>query len=263
MDSPGSHEFQEGEIAASLSEMQAVIQRVEEEFGVMLPDEELASVRTAGQVYRLIQLELTTQPTPPPALAFLQLRLALQADSKTSRTLLRPSTQLALLFPRSIRTEQWKRLADSTNLTLPPLRPLRWVRDTIRILTGVAASSSFVAMVLATRPSGLLWFPPLLMAAFVGLVTYRVLFVVTQSLVLEFPMQSLGELAQKLVETCPEQFREPGSSSTSPEAAWLRFTDALAQELSVDPADIHPDSSIFLNSHYESAPKQKPHSLGE
>jgi len=132
-------------------------------------------------------------------------------------------------------------------LTLPPLRPLRWVRDTIRILTGVAASSAFVGMVLATRPFGLLWFPPLLMAAFVGLVTYRVLFVVTQSLVLEFPIRTLGELAQTLVETYPEQFREPGLPSTSPEAAWQRFTQTLAQELSVDPAEIHPDSSIFLH----------------
>jgi len=252
-----------GEIVASLSEMYRVVQKLEEEFGVMLPDDELTSVRTAGQLYRLIQLELTTQPNPPPALAFHRLRLALQADSRTSRTVLRPSTPLALIFPRALRQEQWKHLANSTNLTLPPLRLPRWLRDQVRIATGLAAAGSFAGMVLLTRPDGLLWFPPLLMAAFAGLVTYRVLFVVTQPLVLEYPVKTLSELAQTLVETYPEQFLGPGLPADSPEAAWQRFIQTLGRELCVDPVDIHADSSIFTQGHTESTATQKPHSLGE
>ena len=252
-----------GEIVASLSEMNRVVQKLEEEFGVMLPDDELTSVRTAGQLYRLIQLELTTQPNPPPELAFHRLRLALQADSRTSRTVLRPSTPLALIFPRALRQEQWKHLANSTNLTLPPLRLPRWLRDQVRIATGLAAAGSFAGMVLLTRPDGLLWFPPLLMAAFAGLVTYRVLFVVTQPLVLEYPVKTLSELAQTLVETYPEQFLGPGLPADSPEAAWQRFIQTLGRELCVDPVDIHADSSIFTQGHTESTATQKPHSLGE
>jgi hypothetical protein len=245
MDSSDDRELRSGEIVASVTEMHRVIQRLEEEFGVMLPDDELASVQTAGQLYRLIQLELTTQPMLSPASAFHRLRRALQASPRTSHTLIRPSTQLVELMPRPNRAHDWQLLASSTNLTLAPLRPLRWVRDAVRILTGLAATFAFVGMVLATRPFGLLWFPPILMAVFVGLVTYRILFVITQSLVLEFPQQTLRELAQSLVETYPEQF-QPGLPPMAPEVAWQRFTHILAQELRMDPADIHPEFRIFL-----------------
>jgi hypothetical protein len=118
------------------------------------------------------------------------------------------------------------------------------VRDTVRILTGLAAVFTFVGMVVATRPFGLLWFPPLLMAAFVGLITYRILFVFTQSLVLEFPQQTLGELAQWLVETHPEKF-QPGTTPMTSEVAWQRYSQILAEELDLDIADIDPEFRIF------------------
>ena len=256
MDSADNRELRSGEIVASVTEMHRVIQRLEEDFGVMLPDDELATVQTAGQLYRLIQLELTTQPMSPPASAFHRLRLALQALPRTSHALIRPSTHLVELLPRPNRAHDWKLLASLTHLTLPPLRPLRWVRDAVRILTGLAAIFVFVAMVLATRPFGLLWFPPILMAVFVGLVTYRILFFITQPLVLEFPRQTVGELAQTVVETHPEQF-QPGLPPMPHEAAWERFSHTLAQELGIDPIDIHPEFRIFSQSHV-SAQKKSP-----
>jgi hypothetical protein len=107
-----------------------------------------------------------------------------------------------------------------TALDLPPLRPFRWLRDAIRVATGVAAIAVFVVMVLFTRPSGLLWFPPLLVSFFAGLITYRSLFVATQPLVLEFPVRTLGELAQDLVERTPESFAESGTPQRTPEQVW-------------------------------------------
>lgn len=228
----------------------------------MLPDDDLARVRTAGELYRLVLIELKMQPTPSPAIPFHRVRIALQTAVPHWIPVPRPSTRLDSLFPKASRAEDWRRLAAASQLDLPPLRPYRWLRDTIRIATGLAATAAFVAMVLITRPSGLLWFPPLLVSAFAGLVTYRVLFVATQSLALEYPVKTLGELAERLVEACPEQFRETGQAP-SLETSWQQFVQTLGQEFSIDPADIYPDSSNFMRSQVELTSKQKPHSQGE
>ncbi len=217
-----------------------LIQRLEEAFGVVLPDSDLDTAKTVDDLYRLILIELKTQPTPSPAIPFHRLRQALQSGSSRKHAALRPSTRLASIFPIVSRTEEWKHLAALTALDLPPLRPFRWLRDAIRIATGLAAVGVFVGMVLFTRPSGLLWFPPLLVSVFAGLITYRSLFVATQPLVLEFPVRTLGELAQDLVERSPELFVERTITPLSSEQVWAQLLRIVGQAY---PSDGKPATS--------------------
>lgn len=224
----------------------SLVQRLEEAFGVLLPDRDLASAKTLDDLYRLILIELKTQPVPPPSLPFHRLRHALQSwtqsalqsgtqywirpRTQSETTALRPSTPLASLFPiRATRAADWKHLAALSALDLPPLRPFRWLRDSIRIATALTAIAVFVGLVLFTRPSGLLWFPPLLLSAFAGLVAYRSLFVATQGLVLEFPVRTLGELAQTLVERNPAAFSGLPNPPLTPEQVLSSMLEIAAQ----------------------------------
>lgn len=239
MDAGEHHDLRGGEIVSAPDPQ--LIQQVEEAFGVLLPDDDLARIKTAGELYRLVLIELKMQPTPSPAIPFHRLRRAVQAMAHHGIAVPRPSTRLDVLFPKPSRMEDWKRLAAASQLDLPLLRPYRWLRDTIRIATGVVASAAFVAMVLITRPSGLLWFPPLLVAAFAGLVTYRGLFVGAHSLFLEFPVRSLGELAQVLVETNPAAFVDGVVAAPTPQQIWDEIV-AIASDVRISGRESGPSN---------------------
>jgi acyl carrier protein len=104
-----------------------IVLRIEDEFSISLPDDELSSVRTVGELYELVLSKLDTTPACLSSKAFYRTRQALVECLGLPRQSIRPSTPLDSLLPRTSLVQKWQEIADRTGLALPPLRrPRRW-----------------------------------------------------------------------------------------------------------------------------------------
>ncbi len=101
---------------------------IEDEFSIKIPEERLATLRTAGDVARAV-IELR-RPAPDPAREkdFLAFRRALSAETGMDEEAIAPETRLADLFPWHGRARRWRRVHDlltREGVELPPLQSHR------------------------------------------------------------------------------------------------------------------------------------------
>lgn len=223
-----------------------LVMRIEEEFGIDLPDEELQSIKTVGELYRLVLTKLETGESQRLNRAFYRLRRAMIACLGVSRRIIRPSTKLAPLLPRATRIAAWRSIAEVSELKLPRLRHPRWARDGIRVLTGVAAVAFFAAMVLWTHPWGLFWLPLLGATVFVGVMVMMGLYAATPFLARELPVRTLGELSKivlgmNLAQLAPEDGSEEPLGKGD---IWQRIVHIFCDQMQLNWEQITPEARI-------------------
>lgn len=110
-----------------------IVMRIEEDFSIDLPDVELASVQTVGDLYELVVKKLDTKPSRLSSKAFYHTRRTLVECLGLPRRSIRPSTRLDSLLPRSSLVERWQELSDHAGLSFPALeRRKRWTDSFLR-----------------------------------------------------------------------------------------------------------------------------------
>jgi len=223
-----------------------IVMRIEEEFAIDLPDTELGSIRTVGDLYRLVLSKLETAPSFRPARSFYRLRRAIIACLGRQRKFIRPNTSLAHLLPRPTRIAAWKSLAEVSELQFPKLRHPRWARDTFRALGWIGALTFFVGMVMWTHPSGFPWIPLTLATPVIGVFVTFTLYGVTPFLAYELPVRTVGELSKQLLGM---NFKEFGSESEggrllSKEDIWQRMVAIIVEQMQLKWEEITPEARI-------------------
>jgi hypothetical protein len=106
-----------------------LILRVEEAFGITLPDSEASRIVTIGDMYQLILSRLRQNRSTRclTARAFHRFRQALVSEADLPRSSVHPDTQLDRVVPTSRRRRLWPRLARRLGLKLPKLRRPVWL----------------------------------------------------------------------------------------------------------------------------------------
>ena len=227
-----------------------IVMQIEEEFGIELPDSELTSVQTVGDLYMLVLGKVESNGTQSAAASlttkvFYRLRKAMRKCLGQQRKFLMPSTKLAHLLPKPTRIAAWKCLEEVSELTFPKLRHPRWARDTYRVVAVGAGIAFLWAMASWSRPSGFLWVPLLLATVVVGGFVLKGLYAATPFLAWELTMRSAGELAQVLLESNVTAFlRETGDQNPSRQEVWTRLVYIFSDQQQLRPAEIVPEARI-------------------
>jgi acyl carrier protein len=223
-----------------------IVMRIEEEFAIDLPDPELSSVRTVGDLYRMVLSKLETAPPVRPARSFYRLRRAIVACLGRQRKFIRPNTSLAHLLPRPTRIAAWKSLAEVSELQFPRLRHPRWARDTFRALGWAGALSFFVGMVMWTHPSGFPWIPLMLATPVIGAFVAFSLYAVTPFLAYELPVRTVGDLSKQLIGLNLKEFgsESEGGRLLSKEDIWQRIVAIIVEQMQLKWEDITPEARI-------------------
>jgi acyl carrier protein len=215
-----------------------LIMALEDEFGLELRDDELANVRTVGDLHAVIEMKLAplaAREGCPTSGAFYFLRAGLVAATGRERRTLTPDSRLSGLLPRAGRRRRWRQVQEAAGVVyLPPLRFPRRVEYVITVTALAMWLGPFVALLV----------PGTLARAFAWLFCagplVALLFTVALKSVLErfcecLPADgdlTLGDLARRV------------AASWSPDNSWERVQAVVVQELRVDPARVTPEANL-------------------
>jgi acyl carrier protein len=108
-----------------------LVMKVEESFGITIPDAEAEKILTIGDLYRYVLAKLDGPALPASgclsAAAFYRLRRQLMGRFRVERRRIRPASPLDDLVPATDRRQQWQRLGEYLGWRLPELSRPGWV----------------------------------------------------------------------------------------------------------------------------------------
>ena len=110
-------------------ELAQVVMEVEQTFGVRLPDAEIATIATVGQLQDCIAKALSERPEPTQLEPYVCQKLcrSLESARGVSRQQIHSTTRLREIIPIRARRRTWRRLEELLPLFLPSLRRPRIV----------------------------------------------------------------------------------------------------------------------------------------
>jgi acyl carrier protein len=115
-----------------------IVLRVEETFGVDLPDDELESVATVGDLYKLLLSKLDGSYACLSSRAFYRVRSSMVEVLGVSRRSIRPATELQPLIGRRKTAERLRRIEGLAGLRFPRLEHPRWFHRTALLVSAAA-----------------------------------------------------------------------------------------------------------------------------
>ena len=116
-----------------------LIRTVEDAFQIHIADEAAGNVSTVGELCNLVLDKLQGQHSKRclTSSAFYRTRRGIVDVAGIDRREIRPSTALAIIFPRNGRREKWRRIQESMKLKLPDLQHPAWLASGL-LACGVA-----------------------------------------------------------------------------------------------------------------------------
>lgn len=214
-----------------------LIMALEDEFGIEIPDRDLADVRTVGDLHALITAKLAAVAAGggcPTSAAFYYLRAGLVTATGRERRSITPDSRLSELLPRAGRRRRWRQVLETAGVYLPPLRFPRAVEGVITVAALAVWLGPFVALLLSgTLARALAWL--FCVGPLVALLFITALDSVVERFCECLPPAgdlTLGDLARKV------------AASWSPENAWERVQAVVVAELRVDPARVTPEADL-------------------
>ncbi len=227
-------------------DMYEVMLVIEEEFKLGLTDAEMSRCDTVGDIYQLL-LSKNGNEVPPAVclsrVAFYRLRGPLQDVSGWGRAQIRPSTQLAEMFPREQLHSCWQRLAGAVGVHLPALQK----NSRLDEFAGLAAFAMLICLLFGFMVS--LFAIPLAMLIFAlipacALISFgcilRQHFVVVGDQ-LPLGVATVGDLAHAIKW---QYYANTGQTerprSVTAEETWNKLIRVLCSELWVTPHELKP-----------------------
>jgi hypothetical protein len=231
--------------------------RIEEEFSIDLPDDEVARVRTVGDLYGVVLSKLKTTPDCLSSRAFYRTRKALVEVLGIPRRSIRPSSGLDIFSPPEQRKRLWIALSDAIGLTIPRLQYTRaWKSQFIQIamvLAAVVVLSAGIALHITLGLNIDRQMAGLLYCAF-ATILWILLFVVSHSLLLrwtpflrtEIPVANAGDLSRMVLALNSSVFAPaaPTEEPLSKDQVWIKLVQIFCDQLQLNPEEIVPDATI-------------------
>jgi hypothetical protein len=226
-----------------------LILRTEEEFSIVISDDEAAEVRTVGDFYKLVLSKLEVTPGCLSSKAFYQTRRALVECLGISRRSIRPATELSPLLPEETRLKQWQKIRQQLGLSIPGLRIPDWKKQSLYM------RSLFLAAVFSLVLGGLALYrnwPAWLVAILATLLCIPLMMGICNVLIRfnpafasELPADTAGELARVVLSLNYEHFTTAGSTlKTSDEDVWNKIVDIFCDQLQVRRDEVVPNARI-------------------
>ncbi len=234
-----------------------LLMRIEEEFSIDLPDEDVSKVHTVGELYEFVLSKLKTTPDCLSSKAFYRTRRALVDALGLPRRSIRPSTDLEPLFPTAHRKQLWSSVADAIGLTIPRLQfPRIWksrfiqiamIFSTVLLLSAGIALHISLGLNLDRQMYSLLYW---LLAIFFWII----LFGISHDILLrrmtflrtEIPVVSAGDLTQMVLALNPSTFAPamPNETPLTKDQIWIKLVEIFCDQLQLDLDEIVPDATI-------------------
>jgi acyl carrier protein len=223
-----------------LDSVEMVIE-VEEAFGIKIPDDVAAAVRTVGDLHQLIVESLGDgRKSSGICLSAATFRLIRQAVNTglSVQTSIRPGDQIDAILPRRHRRQVWSQLTHSLDLRLPSLARSSWVVWSAVVVTLVfAAMATYVAAlslgdVLASTIGVLSFF---IVATFMAFVTSP-LAIYPRPTFASFGGLTNVVLAQNYSQLS-NRFKSGGSADV-----WNAVRMIVVEQLGVEPGQVTPNA---------------------
>ena len=234
-----------------------LVLRIEDEFSILLSDEEAAAARTVGDLYELILSKIKTTPDCLSSKAFYRVRKALVDTLGIPRRSIRPATDLEPLFPRTQRKVLWSAVSDAVGLSIPRLQysnawksrfiQIALVFATSLVVTGGIAFHVSLGMNFGRQIGGLLYWA---FATFlwIALFTLSDVFLLRCATFLrsEISVVNAGELAQMVLALNPSAYTpEAQTEQLSKDQVWVKLTQIICDQLGLDPDEVVPHATFI------------------
>jgi acyl carrier protein len=224
-----------------------IVLRIEETFGVDLPDDELGSVSTVGDLYKLLLSRLDGSYACLSSRAFYRVRRSMVTVLGVPRRSIRPSTELQPLLGNRRSVERWRQVESLAALQFPRLEHPRWFRRaTLWGSVSLYLCACFVLMSGHFRgESALISGAQALATLFVLGVIFVPLAAILMRLATPFmayaaPMPTVGRLARVVLANNYAEFSEGVVESKKLDHAevWRVLQGIIVDQLQTEPEDV-------------------------
>jgi acyl carrier protein len=229
-----------------------LVLRVEDEFAISILDDEASTVRTVGDLYRLVLCKLDASPSCLSSKAFYRTRRAIIETLQLPRRSIRPSTILDELIPERSRIKLWEEIGSRIGLAFPHLRHSRQWKDRFRIASGILAALPIIAVCIALMPTGgpseVGGFLSILLFFAFWLLLFGALYVfllrITPGLVFDIPYRTAGDLAMGVLAMNYDALQTGSASgaNTTREFVWKKLVEIICDQLQVEPEEVALDA---------------------
>lgn len=217
---------------------------IEESFGIEIPDDEAARIRTVGDLYDSIVSKLHGEAATHclTSEAFYRTRRGFVDVLKVARRSIRPSTPVAPLFPRASRREDWSHVQIAAGLRFPDLSLPNWVHLGALVVALAVFALSIVLVALGKLPPWMLSLAFLLgFAAGMGLIS------VATPFANEFSAgKTVGDLARDVLMKNHAKIAEQAKGWNASEV-WETLCRFLVTASGVDRRKIRRDAGIVAD----------------
>ncbi|HWT65041.1 MAG TPA: hypothetical protein VN151_02920 [Terracidiphilus sp.] len=228
-----------------------IVLRTEDEFSIVLEDEETAATRTVREFYELVLSKLDTTPGCASSQAFYRTRRALIECLGISRRSVRPGTRLEAILPVERRSSIWEQIESAATLTLPRLQYTTTWKGRF-LWAGLFTASAMVILGVFAA----IWFGAGITGSVVSFgvcaVLWVVIFGVTDAALLkrasflrtELPCSTVGDLSLMVLTLNQPRFDAAAEKhqKLTREDVWLRVVHIIADQQGLDPDEIVPDA---------------------
>lgn len=209
---------------------------IEERFSISITDDEASSVRTVGDLERLVRQKLEPRASKAclTSFTFYKLRSVLRQQFGVARSQVTPTASLDDLVPRQRRQVAWAQLGTALGWRLPPLRCRPAVDNALLAL--------FAGTVLMAVVSGAFGLTSKLTAWVLGLASVPCLWLaskVTAPLAVHLPnrWETVGQASEALLASNFWRIAEERQSWSANEA-WVAVRNTIIEQLGVDPTTV-------------------------
>lgn len=222
-----------------------LLMAIEDSFQIVIENEEVADVKTIGDMHRLIlqKLKIKKGDICLTGAAFYRTRCVLLSATGAKRGEIRPATLLKTIMPWRRRRRMWQDMKATIALNTPDLHHPVWFTWCSLIIAIPAA----ILLILGTLSFLPLWPLVGLMIATV-LVIDAALYRFTPGLAIAFPEKNMnaGQLAQHVLARNYAKLAKEVSNSGELEV-WESLCLVIENQLCIDAKTIRPDQSFIYD----------------
>jgi acyl carrier protein len=228
-----------------------IVLRVEETFGVDLPDAELESAATVGDLYKLLLSKLDGSYACLSSRAFYRVRRSMVEVFGVSRGSIRPSTELQPLIGRHKSVEKWKRIEGLAGLRFPRLEHPRWFHGTALVVSAAMYLSMCALVMPVYFAGGLAPMSGLRAIGFpfaVGVIFIPIAMALMRSatpfLAYVAPAPTVGGLAKTVLTNNYAELAQGAVQSKKRDDAevWLVLKEIIVDQLQIEPDEVTPEA---------------------
>jgi acyl carrier protein len=213
-------------IKVEAEDIEAVLIKIEHSFNIKFEKDEFENAKTFGDFNALILSKINVENTDDctSQQAFYKLRTAILAEKKID---IKPDTQLADIFPRTTRKHDIKALEAQLDMKLDILTPKTLIIRLLTLLVIVSIIGLFI------RPN----------LGITGIIFSIISFELAYKLGIEFPINSVGELSNRMVKMHYNQSRR-NTSTGNLEEITAQIVTIFEESLGLDKNELSSNTTF-------------------